>query len=479
MAGEDLNYYYLGHLMAAGLVKLSGVAPDVGYNLAVAAFFAFSVVAAFGLAVALVARVGGGLWGVALCVLAGTIGSGLELVERRRAAAQLRLVRRLARDRGHDQRVPRLLVHARRSARARDGDPVLAAGARASGCSSRWPGRPPPPRGPAALELGVAAIAIGTLYAINAWSFPVIAGLVLLGALVRVRRRAQRARAHPDARLGARRAAARGPRRAALPAHLRRRRRRAGPRHRARVVGHAGRATTARSTGCSPTSSRRPTRCGSRARGIRGAPRAGRRRPRSSSARCWPRRTSSRSAACVVLVGTAAHAALRRPRAGRRALRLGADRRRAAVPADPGGRLRQGLLRRQRPLPHEHGLQARLPGVAAARDRGLRRDRVELDVAGPARAARAVRVGAAAAGRPRARRRLPGGGHLRPQGRLLAGAPPRRAALAGGGGARRPAGDRVAARPRAARSGRARVRRRRLLGLRPRRASRPSPGGRR
>ena len=36
MAGEDLNYYYLGHLMAAGLVKLSGVAPDVGYNLAVA-----------------------------------------------------------------------------------------------------------------------------------------------------------------------------------------------------------------------------------------------------------------------------------------------------------------------------------------------------------------------------------------------------------------------------------------------------------
>ena len=48
-----------------------------------------------------------GLWGVALCVVAGTIGSGLELVERRRAAAHLRLVRGVARDRGHDQRVPR------------------------------------------------------------------------------------------------------------------------------------------------------------------------------------------------------------------------------------------------------------------------------------------------------------------------------------------------------------------------------------
>ena len=53
MAGEDLNYYYLGHLMASGLVRLSAVAPDVGYNLAVATFFALSVVAAFGLAYAI------------------------------------------------------------------------------------------------------------------------------------------------------------------------------------------------------------------------------------------------------------------------------------------------------------------------------------------------------------------------------------------------------------------------------------------
>src|SRR5215210_3202856 len=80
MAGEDLNYYYLGHLMAAGLVRLTGVAPDVGYNLAVAAFFALSAVAAFGLAAALAGRISAGLWGVALCVVAGTIGAGLDLV---------------------------------------------------------------------------------------------------------------------------------------------------------------------------------------------------------------------------------------------------------------------------------------------------------------------------------------------------------------------------------------------------------------
>src|SRR3954464_10876710 len=80
MAGENLNYYYLGHLMAAGLVRLSGVAPDVGYNLSVATFFAFSVAAAFGLALALGRSVAAGLWGVGLCLIAGTIGSGLELV---------------------------------------------------------------------------------------------------------------------------------------------------------------------------------------------------------------------------------------------------------------------------------------------------------------------------------------------------------------------------------------------------------------
>ena len=186
MAGEDLNYYYLGHLMAAGLVKLSGVAPDVGYNLAVAAFFAFSVVAAFGLSVALVGRLSGGLWGVGLCVLAGTIGSGLELVEH---GGPLRTYDWFGASRviegtinefpafsftladlhGHVMAIPFSLL------------------ALAFGLQVALEGPADGRRGPAALELAFAAIAIGTLYAINAWSFPVIAGLFLLGTLVRVR----------------------------------------------------------------------------------------------------------------------------------------------------------------------------------------------------------------------------------------------------------------------------------------------------
>jgi YYY domain-containing protein len=184
MAGEELNYYYLGHLMAAGLVRLSGVAPDVGYNLSVAAYFAYSVTAAFGLAYALGDRLAIGLWGVALCIVAGTVGGGLELVREGGPLREYdwfgtsRVIEgtinefpafsfTLADLHGHVMAIPFSLL------------------ALAFGLQLATAGPAPPPRGPAALELGVAAIAIGTLYAINAWSFPVVAGLVLLGAVVR------------------------------------------------------------------------------------------------------------------------------------------------------------------------------------------------------------------------------------------------------------------------------------------------------
>ncbi len=36
MAGEELNYYYLGHLAMAMVIKVAGVSPDEGYNLALA-----------------------------------------------------------------------------------------------------------------------------------------------------------------------------------------------------------------------------------------------------------------------------------------------------------------------------------------------------------------------------------------------------------------------------------------------------------
>jgi YYY domain-containing protein len=66
MSGEDLNYYYLGHLAIAIVLRVVGSAPDEGYNLAIALVAALSATAVFTLA--------GTLWAAARPRLAGVRG---------------------------------------------------------------------------------------------------------------------------------------------------------------------------------------------------------------------------------------------------------------------------------------------------------------------------------------------------------------------------------------------------------------------
>jgi YYY domain-containing protein len=66
MAGEQLNYYYLGHLAMAIVIKVAGTAPDVGYNLSFALLAALSATAVFTLA--------GTLWAAARPRLTGVRG---------------------------------------------------------------------------------------------------------------------------------------------------------------------------------------------------------------------------------------------------------------------------------------------------------------------------------------------------------------------------------------------------------------------
>ena len=57
--GRDVNYYYLGHLALALPVKLAALAPDRGYNVAVAALFGLTAAAVFTLGATLWAAIRG------------------------------------------------------------------------------------------------------------------------------------------------------------------------------------------------------------------------------------------------------------------------------------------------------------------------------------------------------------------------------------------------------------------------------------
>lgn len=48
-AGEPINYYYLGYLLHGTLGRIAGVAPAIGFNLALATTFSMAAVAAFGI----------------------------------------------------------------------------------------------------------------------------------------------------------------------------------------------------------------------------------------------------------------------------------------------------------------------------------------------------------------------------------------------------------------------------------------------
>ena len=47
-AGQPINYYYLGYLLHGAIGRLAGVAPEIGFNLALATIFSITAVAAFG-----------------------------------------------------------------------------------------------------------------------------------------------------------------------------------------------------------------------------------------------------------------------------------------------------------------------------------------------------------------------------------------------------------------------------------------------
>ena len=187
MSGESLNYYYLGHLAMAWPARLLGLAPDAGYLLAWALLFALTAAAVFTVGGTLWAAaratmgerapkagpVAAGLLAVALCLVLGDLAGVREWIDAAHPPGDYDWFGVSRVIPGHDQRVPRVLVRARRPARARARAAVHAPGDRLR--ADRGAARP----GRAGRAVGGAArLSIGALYAINSWSYPVAAGLL-------------------------------------------------------------------------------------------------------------------------------------------------------------------------------------------------------------------------------------------------------------------------------------------------------------
>lgn len=87
LSPESLSYYYFGFIMVGGLIKLTSVAPEIGFNLALALIAGLTTITTFGIVYNLVAAVSSarraitlGLAGVVVVVLLGNLEGLLELL---------------------------------------------------------------------------------------------------------------------------------------------------------------------------------------------------------------------------------------------------------------------------------------------------------------------------------------------------------------------------------------------------------------
>ncbi len=195
MSGETINYYYLGHLLLAMPAHVLGLEPTHGYNLAVAALFALSASAIF--------TVAGTLWAATgVRRTGGPVGAGLTAVGLTLVLGNLAGVREWlqAKDPPGDydwfgaSRVIEDTINEFPSFSFTLGDlhaHVLAIPFTALALAFALQVALHGPRGDVALrsvaEALAAGLTVGVMYAINSWSYPVVAGLLVAGLVVWMR----------------------------------------------------------------------------------------------------------------------------------------------------------------------------------------------------------------------------------------------------------------------------------------------------
>ncbi len=399
MAGETLNYYYLGHLLLAAPAHVLGLEPSVGYNLAVAGLFALSrlgAVHALGHAVG--GRAGSapraGRWGPGWPPSGSRSCSGTWPGSASGCDAK---------DPPGDydwfgaSRVIKDTINEIPSFSFTLGDlhaHVLAIPFTALALAFALQVAIAGPRGDVAwrsvAEALAAGLSVGVMYAINSWSYPVVAGLLVAAVVVWMREPTSAGRRAYGVLWTDARGAGRDRADAAVLAELRRRGARHRPRHRARLVRALGRRPGAdlRHRRLAGGRGLREPRARHLAAAAHGAVERGGGRVRALAA--GARRAVGDRAAAGARRGGDPRAALDAPRR-RRALPVGAAGGRGRLLAAPRADLRPRRVRRQRPVPHEHRLQDGLPGLPAAGDRRGLRDPVGRALAAPPRVGRAGR----------------------------------------------------------------------------------------
>jgi YYY domain-containing protein len=194
LAGADLNYYYLGHLMAALPIRILGTDPTVGYNLGLALIFALTAAAVFTLAGTIWAAArstradlrGGpvsvGIAAVLLCVVLGNLAGVKAWLDASAPPgdydwfAPSRVIPNAIDEfpwfsyllgdlHAHVLALPFVVLALAFAVQ------VLIAGPRGDAV---WRG---------VAEALAAGLAVGALYAINSWSYPVAAGVLVVAVL--------------------------------------------------------------------------------------------------------------------------------------------------------------------------------------------------------------------------------------------------------------------------------------------------------
>ena len=190
MSGEELNYYYLGHLAMAIVIKVVGTAPDEGYNLAFALLAALSATAVFTFAGTLWAAArprltgvrGGpvlvGVTAVVVCIVLGNLAGAREWLDAADPPGDYDWFAPSRVIEGTINEFPWFSfllgdLHAH----------VLALPFTVVALAFALQVAIAGPRGDAVLrgvaEALAAGLAVGVLYAVNSWSYPIAAGMLV------------------------------------------------------------------------------------------------------------------------------------------------------------------------------------------------------------------------------------------------------------------------------------------------------------